>query len=83
MMSQRCSGCDEPQFMCECNKHHKNYKGEVVRAIYHRGVFIGEKELRRQMFFLACRPTIIIGRVAFLLVSPDRHFGNRIFEGVR
>lgn len=30
--NQRCPECEEPQFMCECEK---NFRGEVIKEIYH------------------------------------------------
>ena len=83
MMSQRCEGCDEPQFMCECNKHHANYKGAVVVDVYHRGTLFDGKQLVRQMFTLRMLPTIVIGRFAFTMQCPDRHFGGTALRGVR
>ena len=83
MKNQRCAGCDEPEFMCECNKHHKNYKGAVVADVYHRGILIDGKELRRQAFTLRFLPTIVIGRFAFTMQCPDRHFGGTALAGRR
>lgn len=76
----RCPECDEPDFMCECAK---NFQGAEVSEVYHRGVFIDKKQLVRQMFLLAMLPTVIIGRKAFTLKSPDRHFGGNVLLGVR
>jgi len=83
MMNQRCEGCDEPQFMCECNKHHADFVGEEVVERYHHGKFIGKNELVRQMFTLRMLPTIVIGRFAFTMQCPDRHFGGTALRGVR
>ena len=80
MKSNRCEGCDEPQFMCCCSKE---FVGKEVTEAYHRGLLIDGKKLVRQMFFLSLLPTIIIGRKAFTLKSPDRHFGDAILQGVR
>jgi hypothetical protein len=76
----RCPECEEPEFMCECAK---NFQGKVVELVYHRGLTIDGKELHRQLFTLSLRPTIIIGRKAFSLKSPDRHFGDNCLQGVR
>lgn len=80
MQTKRCEGCDEPQFMCCCSKE---FVGKEVTEVYHRGVFVDAKQLVRQMFTLQMLPTIIIGRKAFSLKSPDRHFGGKVLQGVR
>jgi hypothetical protein len=76
----RCPECEEPEFMCECAK---NFRGEVIREVYHQGIFIGAKQFLRRTFFLEIKKTVIIGQLAYLLVSPDRHFGSRSLKGAR
>ena len=77
---KRCEGCDEPEFMCCCSKE---FVGKEVSEVYHRGLTIDGKELRSQLFTLSFLPTIVIGRKAFTLKSPDRHFGGNCLQGVR
>lgn len=74
-MTKRCEGCDEPDFMCCCSKE---FVGKQVSEAYHHGTLIDGKELKRQMFSLSIKPTIIINRRAFVLQCPDRHaiWGN-------
>jgi hypothetical protein len=75
----RCPECDEPEFMCCCSKE---FQGKVVSEVYHRGTFVDGKQLHRQMATLSFLPTIIIGRKAFSLKSPDRHFGDTVLMEV-
>ena len=49
-MTNRCEVCEEPKFMCSCNKHHADYKGEEVVERYHHGKFFAKGELMGQLF---------------------------------
>lgn len=80
MKNSRCPECEEPEFMCECAK---NFQGKRIESVYHRGLTIDGQELKRQLFTLSFLPTIIIGRKAFTLKSPDRHFGDNVLQGAR
>ena len=79
MQSQRCEGCDEPEFMCCCSKE---FVGQEVSEVYHRGVYVGGKQAVREAFYLSVKITVVIGCKAFLMVSPYRH-GDCVLRGVR
>jgi hypothetical protein len=79
-MVKRCEGCDEPEFMCECAK---NFQGKRIESVYHKGITIDGQELRHQLYFLRFLPTVIIGKKAFNLICPDRHFEGNVLMGVR
>ena len=79
MTVKRCEGCDEPEFMCCCSKE---FVGQEVSEVYHRGVFVGGKQVVREAFYLSVKITVVIGCKAFLMVSPYRH-GDCVLRGVR
>ena len=79
MTVKRCEGCDEPMFMCCCSKE---FVGQEVAEVYHRGVFVGGKQSVQSAYFLSVLPTVVIGRKAFLMVPPYRH-GDNVLRGVR
>lgn len=70
MTIQRCEGCDEPEFMCCCSKE---FVGQVVSEVYHKGMFVGGKQTVQACFYMVIRPTVIISKRAFILRSPYRH----------
>ena len=79
MTVKRCEGCDEPMFMCCCSKE---FVGQEVSEVYHRGVFVGGKQAVQSAYLLSVLPTVVIGRKAYTMACPDRH-GDNVMRGVR